>query len=144
MYASRALSKTERRYAQVEKEALAITWSCEKFSDYILGRHFEIETDHKPLVPLMSSKHLNDLPPRVLRFRPRMAKFDYEIRHVPGKYLYTADTLSRYTIPELESTHWKKKWSHTWELSHSFVSPLLRSVCKSTARHKRRIRIVYR
>ena len=102
-YASRALSETERRYAQIEKEALAITWSCEKFSDYILGRHFEIETDHKPLVPLMSSKHLNDLPPRVLRFRLRMAKFDYEIRHVPGKYLYTADTLSRDTIPELES-----------------------------------------
>ena len=102
-YASRALSETERCYAQIEKEALAITWSCEKFSDYILSRHFEIETDHKPLVPLMRSKHLNDLPPRVLRFRLRMAKFDYEIRHVPGKYLYTVDTLSRDTIPELES-----------------------------------------
>ena len=101
-YASRSLSETERRYAQIEKEALAVTWSCEKFSNYILGTRFEIETDHKPLVPILSSKHLNDLPPRVLRFRLRMARFDYSISHVPGKLLYTADALSRDPIPEQE------------------------------------------
>jgi hypothetical protein len=38
-----------------------MTWSCEKFSDYILGSKFEIETDFKPLVALLSNKHLNDL-----------------------------------------------------------------------------------
>ena len=94
-YASRSMSETERRYAQIEKEALAVTWACEKFTDYILGRQFEIETDHKPLVPLLSTKHLDNLPPRVLRFRLRLARFDYTISHVPGKHLYTADTLSR-------------------------------------------------
>jgi len=47
VYASRAMTDTECRYAQVEKEALAITWSCEKFSSYILGKKFTIETDHK-------------------------------------------------------------------------------------------------
>ena len=36
-YASRALSDTERRYAQIEKEGLATMWACEKFSTYILG-----------------------------------------------------------------------------------------------------------
>ena len=36
-YALRALSETERRYAQIEKEGLATTWACEKFSTYILG-----------------------------------------------------------------------------------------------------------
>jgi hypothetical protein len=102
-YASRSLTETERRYAQIEKEALAVTWSCEKFSDYILGSKFEIETDHKPLVPLLSNKRLNDLPPRVLRFRLRMAKYDYTISHVPGKLLYTADTLSRDPAPNQES-----------------------------------------
>jgi transposase InsO family protein len=101
-YASRSLTETERRYAQIEKEALAVTWSCEKFSDYILGSKFEIETDHKPLVPLLSNKRLNDLPPRVLRFRLRMAKYDYTISHVPGKLLYTADTLSRDPAPNQE------------------------------------------
>ena len=34
-YASRSMTETERRYAQIEKEALAITWACEKFSCYI-------------------------------------------------------------------------------------------------------------
>ena len=94
-YASRSLSETERRYAQIEKEALASTWACEKFSTYILGMKFLIETDHKPLVPLLGTKHLDNLPPRVLRFRLHLARFDYTIVHVPGKLLYTADALSR-------------------------------------------------
>ncbi len=95
VYASRALSETERRYAQIEKEALAVTWACEKFLDYILGRKFELETDHKPLIPLLSNKQLDLMPPRILRFRLRLSKFDYTISHVPGKFLYTADALSR-------------------------------------------------
>ena len=94
-YASRAMTETERWYAQIEKEALAITWACEKFSGYILGCHFKIESDHKPLIPLFSTKHLDNLPPRVLRFRLRMAKFDYSICHIPGKVLYTANAPSR-------------------------------------------------
>ena len=54
-YASRSLTETERCYAQIEKEALAITWACEKFTDYILGHDFQFETDHKP--PCSSVKH---------------------------------------------------------------------------------------
>ena len=94
-YASRSMSETERRYAQIEKEALAVTWACDKFSDYLLGRRFGIDTDHKPLVPLLTTKHLNHLPPRILRFRLRMARYNYTVEHVPGKLLYTADALSR-------------------------------------------------
>ena len=94
-YASRALTETECRYAQIEKEGLASTWACERFSDYILGMKITLETDHKPLVPIFGSKHLDSLPPRLLRFRLRMDCFDYEVVHVPGKELYTADALSR-------------------------------------------------
>ena len=61
-YVPRALSDTEGRYAQIEKEALAVTWACERFSKYLLGHPFSVETDHKPLVPLLSSKHLDNLP----------------------------------------------------------------------------------
>jgi len=53
VYASRSMTETESWYAQIEKEALATTWACEKFSTYILGMKFAIETDHKPLVPLL-------------------------------------------------------------------------------------------
>ena len=59
-YASRSMTDTEKRYAQIEKEALAVMWSCDKFSCYILGCHFNIETDHKPLVPLLSTKNLDN------------------------------------------------------------------------------------
>ena len=61
-YISRSLTPTEQRYAQIEKEALAFTWACERFSDYLLGLTFRIQTDHKPLVPLFSSKNLDELP----------------------------------------------------------------------------------
>ena len=99
-YASRSMSDSERRYAQIEKEALATTWSCEKFSAYILGRHFEIESDHKPLIPLLNSKALDNLPPRILRFRLRLARYQYTAKHVPGKFLVIADTLSRAPVPQ--------------------------------------------
>ena len=57
-YASRAKSNTERHYAQIEKEALAITWACEKFHTFVMGLIILVETDHKPLVLLLSTKHL--------------------------------------------------------------------------------------
>ena len=103
-YASRSLSDTERNYAQIEKEALATTWACEKFATYILCRSFTIESDHKPLIPLLNEKHLDALPPRILRFRLRLEKFDYVALHVPGKLLYTADALSRAPLPEFLDT----------------------------------------
>ena len=49
-YASRALTDTERRYAQIEKKLLGIVWSCDKFDQYIYGRDIaKIECDHEPL-----------------------------------------------------------------------------------------------
>lgn len=94
-YASRSMTPTEQRYAQIEKEALATTWACEKFSDYLIGLLFHIETDHKPLISLFSKKDLSDLPPRIQRFRMRLMRYTFTISHVPGKELCTADTLSR-------------------------------------------------
>ena len=101
-YVSRSMTSTEQRYAQIEKEALALTWACERFSDYLVGLPFQLETDHKPLVPLFATKLLDELPIRVQRFRLRMMRFSFSISHVPGKDLTTADTLSR--APVLEST----------------------------------------
>lgn len=96
------MTDTEQRYAQIEKEALAMTWACERFEDYLVGLHFHVETDHKPLVPLFSKKLLDELPLRVQRFRMQLMRFSFTISHVPGKNLLTADTLSR--VPVSEST----------------------------------------
>ena len=94
-YASRSMTSTEQRYAQIKKEAMATARACEKFNDYILGKDILNETDHKPLVPLFGSKNLDELPLRIPRFKIRLMKHSFTIIHVPGKDLVTADTLSR-------------------------------------------------
>ena len=64
-YASRSMTNTEARYAQVEKEALGVTWACEKFSDFLVGlKNFKVETDHKSLLALLQKKSLDELTPR--------------------------------------------------------------------------------
>ena len=85
-YASRSLTETEQRYAQVEKEALAVTWCCEKFSEFLIGLDmFTIETDHKPLLALLKTKHLDEMTPRIQHFRMTMMRFSYQIKHTVGK-----------------------------------------------------------
>ena len=39
-YASRALTKTEQNYAQIEKEMLAISFDLDRFDKYVYGRHY--------------------------------------------------------------------------------------------------------
>ena len=68
-YASRSLSATERRYSQFEREVLGIIWVVEYFRLYLLGTHFEIRTDHKPLVSAYGPK--GNPPARVKRFALR-------------------------------------------------------------------------
>lgn len=95
-YQSRSMTPTEQRYAQVEREALAVTWACEKFSEYITGlKDLKIETDHKPLLALLKTKNLDELTPRIQRFRMRLMRFQYQIEYTRGKNLVTADALSR-------------------------------------------------
>ena len=107
-FISRSFFDTEKRYAQIEKEALAVSWASERFKDYLIGLQYMLETDHKPLVPLLSSKNLEDLPIRVQHFRLRLMRFDYTIAHVPRKSLCTADVLSRYPI-EMNSCNFQQE-----------------------------------
>lgn len=60
-YISRALTETEQCYAQIEKEGLAVTWACNRFQDYLTGLSFHIETDHKHLVLLLSTRNLDEI-----------------------------------------------------------------------------------
>ena len=48
-FASRVLAANEQKWAQIEKELLAIVFACTKFHDYIYGKEVIIESDHKPL-----------------------------------------------------------------------------------------------
>ncbi|XP_041483070.1 uncharacterized protein K02A2.6-like [Lytechinus variegatus] len=100
-YASRAMTDAETRYAQIEKELLAMTYGCEKFHQYIYGQKIEVETDHKPLIPLFV-KSLADCPLRIQRLLIRVQRYDLKVSYTPGKYMFTADTLSRAVDPKAE------------------------------------------
>ena len=94
-FASRALNKTEQNYAQIEKEALAIVFSCERFNQYIHGREMvTVHTDHKPLVPIFK-KSIQQAPKRLQRMRLRLQKYNLDIQYLPGPQMYIADCLSR-------------------------------------------------
>ena len=65
-FGSKTLTTCERRYANIERELLAIVWGAQKFHTYVYGRRVIVETDHKPLESIFR-KSLNDAPPRLQR-----------------------------------------------------------------------------
>ena len=73
-YALRALTDVETRYAQIEKELLAIVWSCHKFDQYIYGRDIvQVESDHEPLQAVFK-KPIQQSPKRLQRMRLALQK----------------------------------------------------------------------
>ena len=93
-YASKAFTDTQKRYAQIEKELAAIVYGCDKFYQYLFGRPFEVETDHKPLETIMK-KPLAETPLRLQKMLLKLQKYNMTVRYKKGKELYVADALSR-------------------------------------------------
>ena len=100
-YASRALTETESRYAQIEKEMLAICYAARKFHQYIYGKTVNVQTDHRPLEAIFK-RPLATASPRLQRMQLKIQCYDLRVAYVPGKYMYLADTLSRAHLPDSE------------------------------------------
>ena len=99
-FASRTLTETEQRYAQIEKECLSITFGAHKFSQYISRREkVTVETDHKPLESIFR-KSLLDAPSRLQRMLLRLQRYNLEVGYKPGPQMFIADHLSRASIRE--------------------------------------------
>ncbi|CAB4022188.1 Transposon Tf2-9 poly, partial [Paramuricea clavata] len=96
-YASRNLTEVERRYAQTEKEALALVWACERFNLYVYGREFELETDHKPLQCIFGKSSKPSA--RIERWVLRLQCHHYNVVYRPGN-TNIADALSRLNQPK--------------------------------------------
>ena len=99
-FASRSLSTAEKRYAQLDKEGLAIVYGVKKFHKYLYGRHFTILTDHKPLLGILGeSKGIPQmLSPRVQRWALTLAAYNYELKYKKGQTHQNADALSRLPV----------------------------------------------
>ena len=52
-FASRTMTNTEGRYAQIEKECLAVVFGLEFFDQYTYGREVIVQNDHKPLAAIL-------------------------------------------------------------------------------------------
>ena len=101
-YTSRSLSPVEKRYSQLDKEALAIVFGVGKFHRYLFGRKFLLYSDHKPLihifgesksVPVMASARLQ-------RWALTLSSYTYNIKFKSGKTQGNANALSRLPLPD--------------------------------------------
>ena len=100
-FASRTLSKSERNYSQLEKEALAIIFGIKKFHKYLYGKHFVLVTDHKPLTTILSPG--NAVPTlaaaRLQRWALLLSAYSYSIGYRSTEQHGNADSLSRLPLP---------------------------------------------
>ena len=98
-FASRTLTPTERGYEQIEKECLAIVFSCERFNQYIFGREsISVQSDYKPLEAIFT-KPLKAAPKRLQGMLLRLQKFNLKVGYKKGAEMFLADTLSRAPLP---------------------------------------------
>lgn len=84
-YASRTLTPTERNYAQIEKELLAILFACMRFDQLIVGNpNTVIKTDHKPLISLFQ-KPLLSATRRLQHMLLNLQRYRLSLEFVTGK-----------------------------------------------------------
>ena len=93
-FASKTLSDCEQRYANIEREMLAVVFGCERFQRYLLGKRFLGQSDQKPL-EMIHRKNLAAAPQRLQRMLLRLQSYDFELRYKPGREMALADTMSR-------------------------------------------------
>ena len=93
-YASRALTASERKWAQIEKEALAVSFGVQRFDQYTYGRRIVVENYHKPLETILR-KPLSSASKRLQDIMMKLIRYDIEFKFQKGEKLVIADTLSR-------------------------------------------------
>ncbi|KAK2710069.1 hypothetical protein QYM36_013668 [Artemia franciscana] len=100
-FGSRSLSGAEKRYSQIEKEMLAVTYTCKHFRQYIYGRTTTVTTDHKPLESILK-KPISKAQPRLRRMMIAVQNYDIQVIYRPGSEIPVADVLSRLHLPETD------------------------------------------
>ena len=105
-FASRSLTKSEKNYAQIDKEALGIIFGVKRFHSYIYARHFTLVTDHRPLTALFGpTKPIPTLAAaRMQRWALILSGYSYDIQYRSSTDNANADGLSRLPIKVRSNT----------------------------------------
>ena len=100
--ASKTLSDTQRRYSQVQKEALPVIYGIQKFHQFLYGRRFTLITDHKPLLALFNPQKGTPsmAANRLARWALTLNQYDYSIEYRRTSEHGNADALSRLPVGE--------------------------------------------
>ena len=143
-FASRSLDKSEQNYASIERETLSVVFGCERFHEYLYGREFIVQNDHKPLKTIFS-RSITSCPPRIQRFFLRLQKYSFVLEYSPGRTMKVADTLSRaYTsagesqseIDEAEMLHYVHSVIQTLPISDAMLQRLQSETARDTTLQK--------
>lgn len=96
-YASRTLTESEKRYAQIDREALALVFGVKKFKEYLFGKPFILVTDNRPLTHILCpNKSLSTVAAsRIQRWAVFLGSFNYSIEHRSAANHENVDGLSR-------------------------------------------------
>ena len=119
-YASRALSPTEQRYSQTERECLAIVWGVEHFHLYLFGKSFTLISDHRPLTSIFGNQKKpksKQQSLRLERWRLRLQTYDFKVTYKKGE-LMCADYMSRHPVKD--------------SLKHSYAEEYVRFVATNS------------
>ena len=95
-FVSKALTKTQCQYANIEREMLAAFFGAERFHTYVYGQSFMIESDHKQLESIFR-KNLADTPAWLQCMMLCLQGYDFTICYCPGKEMVIPDTLSQFS-----------------------------------------------
>jgi hypothetical protein len=96
--ASQKFSPQAQSWSTIEKEGYGIYFTVKKFSYYLVGKEFLVQTDHNNLRWIEASEV-----PKVTRWRIYLQSFSFKIEHYPGKRNILPDTLSRlFSIYEMD------------------------------------------
>jgi hypothetical protein len=90
-YESRKLKEHERHYATHDLELVAIVHGLRKWRLYLMGKRFELRTDHNGLKYLFDQPILKARQSRWLEF---LSVYDFDIKHIKGKENKVADALN--------------------------------------------------
>ena len=135
-YASRALTETEKRYSQIEKEMLSVVFGLTRFHTYTYGRKVTVHNDHKPLAAVLK-RPVGENPIRLQRMLCRIMGYDLDFKYIKGKDLLIADALSRsHTINHTHSQSEEEIETIGLVIQDQSVTRHLNEIAKETAKDK--------